>query len=349
MNRQTKSAIRLTSRTSACLIVFVLFSSVSFAADKNTVVRDGHPGTVASILWLDRGDIASRDLFYGPGGKEHRPHSIYTFVKEDFKGSNPKFDVRDEHGIKWKVKLGPEAKPEVVATRFLWAVGYFADEDYFLPVMRVENMPRLKRGEKFVASDGIVHDVRLKLFDHSEKKVGNWKWRSNPFIGTREFNGLRVMMALINNWDLKTENNAVFEERDTDAHDAVVHYMVRDVGSSFGTTGLSFPNGRSKGNLHAYSHSKFISKISAEFVDFNIPTRPNLFHLLNPKEFISRVRMRWIGHHIPRADARWIGRLLAQLSKDQIRQAFRAADYSPDEVERLASVLEERIRQLNQL
>jgi hypothetical protein len=156
-------------------------------------------------------------------------------------------------------------------------------------------------GEKLIVRDGGMYDVRLKRVDHSEMRIGNWDWRNNPFSGTREFNGLRVMMALINNWA------QYFEERDTDAHEAVFHYLVRDVGSSFDTTGLSFPDRRSKGNLQAYFHSKFISKIGPEYVDFNVPTRANLFHLVNPKEFT--MRMRWIGQHIPRADARWIGQL----------------------------------------
>ena len=39
--------------------------------------------------------------------------------------------------MKWKIKLGDEARPETVATRFLWAAGYFADEDYYLRDLRV--------------------------------------------------------------------------------------------------------------------------------------------------------------------------------------------------------------------
>ena len=43
-----------------------------------------------------------------------------------------------------------------------------------------------------------------------EEKVGIWRWKDNPFTGRREFNGLRVMMAVMNNWDLKDVNNAVY-------------------------------------------------------------------------------------------------------------------------------------------
>ena len=55
------------------------------------------------------------------------------------------------------------------------------------------------------------------------------------FTGTRELNGLRVMMALINNWDLKDENNAIYREKPV--RDQI--YEVSDLGASFGTTGRS--------------------------------------------------------------------------------------------------------------
>jgi hypothetical protein len=40
------------------------------------------------------------------------------------------------------VKLGSEARPETVASGLLWAVGYFANEDYFVPVLHVREMHR---------------------------------------------------------------------------------------------------------------------------------------------------------------------------------------------------------------
>src|SRR5262245_53026793 len=80
-----------------------------------------------AVLWRNPSDISSRDLFYGPGGREHAPGDSFTFLKEDLDGSNPKYTVTDAAGVKWKVKLGEEAKPETAATRFVWAAGYFAD------------------------------------------------------------------------------------------------------------------------------------------------------------------------------------------------------------------------------
>src|SRR5579863_9440720 len=82
--------------------------------------------SASAILWREPTDIRSRNLFYGPGGEKHQPEGPFTFVEEDLNGTNPKYVVRDVHKIKWTVKLGMEARPETVATRLVWAPGYFA-------------------------------------------------------------------------------------------------------------------------------------------------------------------------------------------------------------------------------
>ena len=144
---------------------------------------------LVNVLWREPTDIRSRNLYYGPGGEEHQPHSTFSFEKEDLDGANPKFVVRDENGVKWKVKLGVEAKPETVASRLVWAVGYYTNEDYFLPELRVKEMPaHLKRrsAAKFIEADGSMRNVRLKRYLEGEKKAGSWGWRNDPFAGSRE-------------------------------------------------------------------------------------------------------------------------------------------------------------------
>src|SRR5205807_1169699 len=99
-------------------------------------------------IWADPGDIKSKDLFNGPGGEKHRPQLPVKFLKEDKHGHNSKLDVEDSNGKKWKAKLGIEAQPETVATRLLWAVGYFTNEDYFIPDPKIEGLPaHLHRGQ----------------------------------------------------------------------------------------------------------------------------------------------------------------------------------------------------------
>ncbi|HTS27651.1 MAG TPA: hypothetical protein VMH81_17375 [Bryobacteraceae bacterium] len=298
----------------------------------------------APVLWHDPTDIATRDLFYGPGGHPHEPRGTFTFLKEDLGGTNPKFVVKDESGTKWKVKLGLEARPETVASRIVWAAGYYANEDYFMPELHVQGMPpRLHRGWKLVSPDGTVHNVRLKRESREEKKIGNWRWRENPFTNTREMNGLKVMMALINNWDLKDENNAIYQEGSEQI------YMVSDLGASFGTDGRSWPPEKGKGNLESYEKSVFVRHVSDNLVDFRVPARPRWVFLVNPKEYFRRIGLEWIGHRVPRSDARWMGEVLSHLSKNQIRDAFRAAGYSPAQVEGFSKILEDRIITLTDL
>ncbi len=296
-----------------------------------------------AVLWREPSDISSRDLFYGPGGKEHAPSGTFTFESEDMAGTNPKFDVIDQDGVRWRVKLGPEARPETAASRFAWAIGYFANEDYYMPALHVEKMQPLRRGKQFVLPGNNVHDVRLKRHIKDEKKIGEWSWAKNPFTGTREWYGLRVLMAVMNNWDLKDLNNSVYL---THGDSPEEHYAVSDIGASFGPTGLDW---MTKGQSAAYCKSKFIKKVSSDFVDFTVPSGPALNYYIDFPELGKRMGLLWIGKHIPRTDARWVGDLLARLSPAQIRASFRAAGYSTDETEQLSQTLERRIAELTKL
>ena len=170
-------------------LVFLLAFVVSAMPGAN---KSGKAGTAElghgakAVLWRDSTDLASLNLIFGSGGEDHQPRGTFTFIQEDMEGSNPKLDVRDQEGVKWKVKLGAEARPEVAASRLVWAAGYFANEDYFLKDLHVQGLPsRLHRGQDLVAADGTLHNVRLKRSIKGQEKLGNWRWSSNPFVGTQ--------------------------------------------------------------------------------------------------------------------------------------------------------------------
>ncbi len=329
------------------LLLLLVVSTVATAQKQELAAKPAAAGR--AVIWQDPGAIASRSLFYGSGGEADQPHPPVAFLKEDKKGTNPKFDVRDRNGEKWKVKLGVEARPETVATRLLWAVGYFTEEDYFVPDLKVENLPtQLSRGQEFVQPGGDVPNVRLKRHPPHAEKNGEWHWRKNPFFGAREFNGLRVMMALINNWDVKDENNSIYDDKKTGQE----LYLVTDLGASLGTTGYHLGAGRGKNNLGAYKASKFISHVHKTSVDFGTPSHSPLIQILGIfwiPEFVSRWRLRWIGRGIPREDAKWIGGLLAQLTPEQLHDAFRAADYPSQDIDAYVAVVQRRIAELGRL
>jgi hypothetical protein len=292
-----------------------------------------------AVIWHDR-DTAALDLVGGPGGKAREPGTDFTFLKESQGGTSPKFDVEDEHGTRWKVKLGEEAKTETAATRLLWAAGYVVDEDYYLLHMRVRGLARLARGREFVSDGDIVTGARLER--DSDQELITWDWYHNPFVGTREFNGLRVMMALVNNWDLKDINNG--------ASGTVAgggQYGIIDLGATWGRTGNSLL--RSKGVPKDYAESRFIEKVTPTYVDFRMRSRPFFLTILNFRNYRMRTRMESVAQHIPIADARWIGDRLGRLSSAQIRDGFRAAGFSPDDVEAYAQVVMQRIAALRKL
>jgi hypothetical protein len=305
--------------------------------------KKADPGEGPAIMWREPTDIATRDLYYGPGGKSHEPHGTFTYQSLDSQGSNPKIDVLDENGVKWRVKIGKESRSETAASRLIWATGYFANEDYYLPELQVQNMPKLYWRGAPIGSNGKVRSVRLKRHLKDEKKLGFWSWSDNPFKDKREWYGLQVLMAVLNNWDLKDDNNSVYQVRNPTTEQ---HYMVSDVGASFGTRGWTWAP---KGNLNAYTHSPWIKSVSDGHVDFNVPGTPGWEHLINFPESVPHMKMRWIGRGIPAADARWMGQLLAKLSPNQIRDAFRASGYTPEEVEGYSQALEGRIAELTKL
>lgn len=309
---------------------------------ESKVERAAEAAALPAVLWRDPGEISSFDLIGGPGGRDGAPHASdhYKFVKEDLNGTSTKFYVKDGNGAEWLVKIGEEARPETAATRIVWAMGFFVDSDYFLDSIHVDDMPKLKHGKdhKHVKAD--VFNVRLKREGAEDKKIGNWSWFENPFVGTREFNGLRVLMALINNWDLKEINNKIYPA------DGARDFVVSDLGASFGRTGAATK--RSKGKISDYEHSKFIVQVTPETISFKMATRPSpILKLFEKQNYETRALMEQIVQNVPRNDAAWIAQELARLTPEQIRDAFRAADYSPDLVERYAKALEARIRELN--
>lgn len=325
------------------LLALLILSAPLGAQKKDKSKHQEDTANLSGTVWQDAGDLSSLNLLYGAGGRAHAPdaNGKFTFLKEDAEGTSPKFEITDDQGVHWKVKLGQEPQSETAATRLLWAAGYYVDEDYYLPEFKVTNMPKLHRGGKFVSADGTVHKARLERKIKEIKHLSTWSWFANRSQGKREFNGLRVMMSLINNWDLKSVNNSIYEIGDEH------RYVVSDLGASFGNTGNSFM--RSKGSPKDYARSKFINRSDHEFVDFVMHSRPFFLSVVNVPNYRERTRMEKITKHIPRDDAKWLGQRLSLLSEEQISDCFRAAGYTPAEITIYTQTVRKRIAELNAL
>ena len=276
------------------------------------------------------------------------PVAPFTFLEEDRSGESPKFKVRDARGDVWTVKLGPEAQAETVSTRLVWAVGYFAEEAYYFEDVRVINLPQLSRGQAYASGD-VVRGARFEPKRKNMKRGSTWGWQKNPFADTRALNGLKVLMILLNNFDARSENNRIIYVKTPGRNEA--RYYVTDLGATLGRAG-GLGGTRTKNDLVDFLSTEFVRGVEDGAVVFDYDTRPTgLGHLsvLHPVYYRSQVKKERAMRGIPVAHAKWIGSLLAQLSDEQLRDAFRAANYSEGTRESYVATLRERINQLTLL
>jgi hypothetical protein len=342
--RTAKTSVTGCLLAAACLLLLPAGPAYTQKSEK----KDERQAT--AVLWRDPGDVSRRDLRYGPGSPALAPAAPFTFIKESKGGESPKFRVRDARGAEWGVKLGPEAQSETVATRLVWAVGYFAEEAYYFDEVRIEGMPRLSRGREYVAGD-TVRGARFEPKRGNVKEGPEWSWRDSPFEGTREMSGLKVLMILLNNFDARKGNNHILY---TDTGRGVeARYVVTDLGATLGRAG-GLGGKRVKNDLAAFRSTEFVRGVDERdgVVEFDFDTRPRGFgHLsvLHPKYYRGEVKKEAAMRGIPVEHAAWIGSLLSQLSDRQLYDAFRAAGYIEEVAGGYVRALRERIGQLTRL
>ncbi|HEV8588626.1 MAG TPA: hypothetical protein VGQ72_07095 [Pyrinomonadaceae bacterium] len=300
----------------------------------------------APVLWRDPGNMRRRDLYYGPGSEALAPKPPFRFLKEVKEGGMPKFEVEDARGVKWRVKLGPEAQAETAASRLVWAAGYNAEESYYLNRAHIDGMKKLSRGQKYVQGDSVI-GARFEPRRENIKRGDQWSWRKNPFKNTRELNGLKTMMVMVGNWDTFKKNNKVLHDKDTGED----RYTVSDLGATMGRA-AGIGAGRSKNNVRDYTRSRYVTKVEGDKVKFAYDLHPKklgLFSVFYPPYFIRQHKATTTMNKVPVSDAAWIGSKMAQLSDDQLRDAFRAAGYDRQTQDAYVRAMRNRINELNRL
>ena len=250
-------------------------------------------------LWREPTDISSIDLFNGPWGAAASPdpNATYSFVKAKLHGNSPGLTARDSKGIEWSVKQGAEGPIEVTFSRVLSAIGYHQPPVYFLPSFALERGGRVEQapGGRFRAK----HDALAEM--------GNWSWQQNPFVGTKPYQGLLVVLLLFNSSDLKDSNNTVYALT-SPREGSMRWYVVRDVGSALGETAKLDAK---EGDPDLFERLRFVTGVRNGFVDFN-------YHGWHQELFNNRITP---------DDVRWACAWLAKLSDAQWHDAFRAGRF----------------------
>jgi len=305
----------------SALFVVVSGAACSGCAPMMRSTRAG-PATPAQSaeLWEAPNDLADRNLFDGPWGKDLAPDPAtrFTFVSKKTVGVSPGFAVTDDNGTEWSVKQGKEARAEVVMSRVLSAVGYHQPPVYYLSTWTIDG-----GGAAPQQAEARFRPKHTVLTDE-----GAWSWHQNPFIGTQPYNGLRVLMMILNESDLKDSNNSLYGVKmPGSAPDAAQRwYVVRDIGTALGETARLTPR-RSDPDL--FAKTSFIKGVHDGFVEFG-------YHGWHQDLISERIRP---------DEVRWGCELLSRLSDKQWDDAFRAGGYEPAVAAQFIETLKKRIRQ----
>jgi hypothetical protein len=269
-------------------------------------------------LWEEPRDLESRDMIYGPWGREYAPNAqeTFDFSRPKAHGVSPGFDVKDEEGREWSVKFGDEGHVEVLLSRILSAVGYHQPPVYYVDAFALHDNrgthPRFP-GARF----------RPKL--HELKEVSDWSWQENPFVGTKPYQGLLVVLMMFDSSDLKNSNNSLYEYK-PENRDAERWYVVRDLGTALGETARLDPK---RNDPDIFERHKFVSAVHNGYVEFS-------YHGWHQELYTNRITP---------DDVKWACDLLARLTDRQWSDAFTSAGYDKETASRFLGSIEARINQ----
>jgi hypothetical protein len=265
------------------------------------------------ILWQAPQGITRQDWIWGQGGPSRAPRPPYEFIEEDSNGTNAKIKVRDAAGASWTVKFGGENHTEVFASRLLNAMGYLTEPSYFVASGVITGEHNLKRSKAFLGKDGSFVRARFKLRDKTFSRVDDqaWAWNNNPFTGSHELSGLKILLMLTSNWDAKDSrdgkgsNTAVYAKAGGSPQ---LYYAFDDWGATFGKWGGFFQ--RDKWNPAGYRQQ------TKDFVK------------LAPNQSLHwgyRGKHGEITEGVGVEDVRWLLTWLSPVTDDDLRAGLRAS------------------------
>jgi hypothetical protein len=328
----------MTARLTAVLLLTLSPALARPAAER--ISHPKHAAKATNILWRNPGRVESLGFANGVGGSAKAPHPPFRFVEEDMTGSNPKLKVRDARGAEWSVKWSDEAKPEVFASRLAWACGYIAQPEYFVAAGRITGVKHLTRAASSVKPDGSFRDARFQLRTKWPKflKQDNWAWNYNPFVGTKELNGLKVLIMLTSNWDNKDardidrdSNLAIFE---ASKHPQRVYlYFVADWGATMGKWGHVY--GRTEWDCKGYTEQtpSLVKGVHKGVVEWGYSGQ-------HTEDAVKGIQV---------SDVAWLMRYLGRITDAQLRAGLRASGATPDETECFTRAVRTRIDELRRV
>jgi hypothetical protein len=307
-------------------------------------IRRAGPRRLQAIrhrIWHEPSHADAADLRFGPGGPDGVPQPPFAFVEEHLTGSQPCVAVRDARGRLWRVKWGHEARPESFAVRIAWACGYFAEVTHYVAAGTIDNVGTLSRAKTCIDDAGRFCEARFELEDRNVRMLFNehsWAWDDNPFTGTKQLAGLKIVIMLLSNWDTKDRrdvargsNTAIFEVAAAWGREA--RYLITDWGGAMGKWGSNIV-ARDRWDAAGYQAQtpQFVTGVRGGWVNFGYQGQ----------------RTAEIARGITVDDVGWFYGYARRLKEPAVRQALLACGATEDEARTFAQALIERIQQLGE-
>ena len=292
------------------------------------------------VLWQPPGSITLQDWIWGPGGEARAPKPPYVFIEEDLKGTNPKLKVRDAKGDQWIVKFGAENHSEVFASRLLYALGYLTEPSYFVASGVIRDAHNLRRARPYLAKDGSFVYARFKLHEHKTLRhvdTPTWTWNDNPFMGTPELNGLKILIMLTSNWDAKDARDG--EGSNTTVHSSAasssgpLYYEFSDWGATIGKWGGFFQRDKWDPAGYRDQTKDFARAGSGEAIEWGYRGK-------HGKDITSGIST---------SDVRWLLTYLSRVTDEELRAGLRASGATDSQIDIFTSSIRDRIEQLQRL
>jgi hypothetical protein len=331
----------------------IILATALFAAERSKTYNE-LPEFQASkaVLWQDPGRVEMRDLRYGPGGRRLEPRAPFTFVKEDLSARSPKVRVSDANGRSWVVKFGEEALPDVFASRLAWVVGYYAEPNYYLEGETINGVHDLTRADRCVDEHGRAKGGRFQLRTNDPQYMAgySWGWEENPFAGTAQLNGLRILMMLVSNWDdkdIRDDKGGVAQSihdlklwMRPGTNNAVMRdggryiFFIDDWGASLGQWGGVTERSKQDSGGFLEDSEHFVRGVRDDGrVEFG-------FKAVHTKNVAQGIRV---------SDVAWLMKYLGKVTDAQLQAGLLASGATPEMASSYTRALRMRIQQLEQV
>jgi hypothetical protein len=167
----------------------------------------------------------------------------------------------------------------------------------------------------------------------------SWAWHDNPFVGTRQLDGLKIVVMLLSNWDSKDRrvvsrgsNTAIFEHR-VSRLSSEARYLITDWGGAMGKWGMT-PVSRGRWDVDGFEEQTpdFITGVYGDVVDFGYQGQRSE-----------------IGRSIPIAHVQWFYRKVRRITEPALRMGLLVSGATEEEATRFARALRARIEALGRV